>query len=506
MSIVILVIGFITQKVFVSTLGLEYLGVNGLFTNIITMLGIVELGLGSAVVYHLYRPLSDHNPARVKSLLHFYKLSYRAVAVTVAAIGLLLMPFLPAIVGKITIPVNIFAIYGLFLADVVFSYLLTYKRSVLYADQKNYLVNLVHMVSALVMNGLQIAILLITSNFYLYLIVKIAMRVTENLAISTIVNRRYGYITKGKAQMIDLETRRDIFKKVKALFMHKIGAFIVLGSDNIVIAVFLGLTTVGLYSNYYLVIAAVGMIVGQVFTAITASVGNLLITSNAKNSYTVYNNVRFANFWLAAVTAIGMLVTMDSLIETWLGQSYVLATGVLMALSVNLYLQLTRSVTNSFKEAAGIFHEDRYVPLIESLINIALSIIFLRYFGLAGVFMGTICSNLVLHLFSYPKYVYTKLFEHGYKSYYLQFVKSLAIATTIGAVTFALSRTINIESPVLQLAFNIALSLLVPNIILYAMFKDSAELKYFKHLIINIISKKRKLVISEPQPTIPIDY
>jgi O-antigen/teichoic acid export membrane protein len=491
-SIILILIGLLSQRIFAMSLGVEYLGINGLFTNIITMLGIVELGLGSAIIYHLYRPFAEHDSARIKSLLHFYKIGYRAVAAIIAAIGLLLIPFLPAIVGDITIPINITAVYTLFLADVVISYLLTYKRSLLYADQKSYLVNLAHLMSMVVMNTAQIAILIITKDFYLYLIIKIVMRIVENLSINAMVNNRYKFINEGAHQPVDAATKQDIFKKIKALFMHKIGTFIVLGSDNIIITVFFGITTVGLYSNYYLVIAAISIIIGQAFAAVTASVGNLLITSSVKKSYAVYKNVRFANFWLATVATTGMLTAMSSFVAVWLGQGYVLALGVLLALSTNLYLHLTRSTIASFKEAAGIFHEDRFVPLFESLVNIVLSIIFLHYFGLAGVFMGTICSNLVLHLFSYPKYVYTRLFELGYKSYYLQFVKSLAIATTIGAATFALSRIITIENPMLQLTFNIALSLLVPNIILYAMFRDSTEFIYFKHLIVNVVSKKTK--------------
>lgn len=505
MSIVVLVVGFIVQRVFIKTLGLEYLGINGLFTNIVTMLGIVELGLGSAIVYHFYRPLAKRDKKRVKSLLHFYKLGYRIVAATVAVIGLLLMPFVPAIVGEVAISIDLVSVYALFLLDVVFSYLLTYKRSILYADQKSYLVNIAHLTSLLVMNGLQIAALLITGNFYLYLIIKIAMRVAENLIISSLVNKRYGYLTEGKARPIDAETKQDIFKKIKALFMHKIGALLVLGSDNIIIAIFLGVTTVGLYGNYYLVAAAIGMIVGQAFTAITASVGNLLITSSSKKSYAVYNNVRFANFWLATFAATGMLVAMDSFVEVWLGSGYILATSVLIVISINLYLQLTRSVTSSFKEAAGIFHEDRYVPLIESVVNIVLAILFMHIFGLAGVIMGTICSTLIVHLFSYPKYVYTKLFKRTYANYYFEFVRSLIVAVVIGTATFGLSHAVTVHGAVLQLAINIAIVLIVPNVILYTIFRNSNELKYFKQLILDIVNKKRRPVLREARPQNPID-
>lgn len=506
MSLVVIIAGFFAQKIFIETLGLEYLGVNGLFTNIITMLGIVELGLGAAIVYHLYKPLVKGDNVRIKSLMHFYKKGYRVIALVVMVIGLSLIPFLPAIVGEIKISTNITAVYLLFLLDVVLSYFLAYKRSLLYADQKNYVINLVHLTSVVIMNVVQIAALVMTMNFYLYLMIKIVMRIVENLVINTVVNRRYKFINQGMTQPLDAATKQDIFQKIKALFMHKIGTFIVLGSDNIIIAVFLGVATVGLYSNYYLAVAAIVMIISQIFTGITASVGSLLISSNAQKSYAVYNNIRFANFWLATVAATGMLVVMDSFVVVWLGQNYVLAIGVLAALSINLYLQLFRSVTNSFKDAAGIFHQDRFVPLIESLVNIVLSIVFLHYFGLAGVIIGTICSNLVLHLFSYPRYVYTKLFERNYANYYFEFLKFLAITTLIGAATFGLSRMFSVDNDVYQLSINTSIALIVPNVILYAIFRNSDELKYFKQLIIDIITKKRKPVLSEAQPQNPIDF
>jgi O-antigen/teichoic acid export membrane protein len=493
MSVAVLVVGFLVQKIFIDTLGLEYLGVNGLFTNIITMLGIVELGLGAAIVYHLYKPLADGDTARVKSLLFFYKNGYRVIALVVTVIGLSLIPFLPAIVGEITISTNTTAVYLLFLTDVVLSYFLAYKRSLLYADQKNYVINLVHLTSVAIMNVVQIAALVITKNFYLYLLIRIVMRIVENLAINAIVNRRYKFINQGTTQPLDTATKQDIFQKIRALFMHKIGTFIVLGSDNIIIAVFLGIATVGLYSNYYLAVAAISMIIGQIFTAITASIGNLLISSNAQKSYAVYKNIRFANFWLATVAATGMLVAMDSFVVVWLGQNYVLTIGVLAALSINLYLQLTRSATNSFKEAAGIFHQDRFVPLIESFVNIVLSIVFLHYFGLAGVIIGTVCSNLVLHLFSYPRYVYTKLFERRYADYYLEFFRYIFIATLVATGSFIVSRLFYLSNDIANLALNVAVALILPNVMLYLIFKKNAELTYFRKIFaqtFNTISRQ----------------
>jgi O-antigen/teichoic acid export membrane protein len=315
------------------------------------------------------------------------------------------------------------------------------------------------------------------------------MRIVENIAIATITDRMYPFLKSGYITGIDESTKKDIFKKAKALLGHKIAYFVVLGSDSIIISVFLGLKTVGLYSNYYLIITAIMNLIGQLFTSITASVGNLLIKDDPKKSYEVYNKVRFANFWLACIATTGFVVTIDSFITLWLGDEYVLSLGVLLALGVNLYLQLIRAVTNSFKEAAGIFHEDRFVPIIESLVNIIFSIIFLQFFGLAGVFIGTACSNLVLHLFSYPKYVYTQIFKRSYRNYYGEFLHQTIIAVIIVGVTFAISRMIHIESSLYTLLVNVIISLLLPSVIFFTIYRKASPFIYYKQILSKIINK-----------------
>jgi len=491
MGIITILAGFIARRIFAHTLGLEYLGINGLITDIISMLGIVELGLSSAIVYHLYKPVSDVDVPKIKSIINFYKKSYRVIALIVMLIGVLVMPFLGTIVGKVNIPENIYVIYLIFLADIIFSYLLAYKQSILYADQKNYIINLAHVIYVLIMNGLQITVLLTTGNFYLYLGVKVIAHIIENLVIYFVVNIRYPYLVSGETQPLDIATKKDIIKKIKALFIHKVGGYVIYGTDSIIISVFLGIAAVGLYSNYFLVISAIIFIIGQVFTAITSNVGNLLVTSAPEKLYDVYNKLRFANFWLATVTTISFIVVMNSFVILWLGGKYVLTYGVLIALGVNLYLQLMRHVTNSFKDAAGIFHEDRIVPIVESIINIVCAITFLHIFGLAGVFMGTVCSTLLLHLYSYPKYVYTVLFKRSNLTYYFEFIKYLFFVIIICGSTFALSRVIDIDSEILSFAYSLLVALALPNIILYAIFRKSEEFIYFKNLLSKIYSGLR---------------
>lgn len=495
LNLISVIIGLISQKVFISSLGIEYLGINGLFTNIISMLGIVELGFGSAIIYNLYKPVADNDKKQIKALMHFYKISYRVIAIIVTVIGLLIIPFLGFIVKDANPSENLIIIYLLFLTDIVCSYLLTYKRSILYAYQKSYIINIVHIGYLLGMNLFQILILIYTKNYYLYLIVKIIARIAENIVITKIANKSYPILLEKNIVPLDKRTKDDIFKKIKALLLHKIGGFVVLGSDNIIISAFLGVKTVGLYSNYSMIINVLVNLSNQVFSSITACVGNLLATNDYKKSFNVYKNISFANTWLAGFISISLLVCMDSFVSIWLGKEYVLPISVLLVLCINLYLQITRYTNNSFKEAAGIYYEDRFVPIIESIVNIVMSIILLHYFGLAGVFMGTICSNLVLHLYSYPRFVYTKLLKNSYSDYYYNFFKNFVTIMFIGCITFCIAKLITFNSLFLNLVWDFFVCLLVPNSLLFIYYRKSSELSYYVDLISNILKKIKLKVV-----------
>ena len=241
-----ILVSFFAQKIFLHILNTEYLGLNGLFSNIISMLAIFELGIGSAITFSLYKPLAKDDKPIIKALMNFYKKAYHIIAIIVTVVGTAITPFLPFLIKEVTIDINIYIVYLMFLADVVCSYLLTYRRSILYADQKNYQISYIHVGYLVIMNALQLSILAITHNYYLYLSIKIVMRIVENLAIHLVVRRQYPYLNKLENAELDKSLEKDIFKKIKALLFHKIGGFIVLGSDNIIISKFIGLVEVGL--------------------------------------------------------------------------------------------------------------------------------------------------------------------------------------------------------------------------------------------------------------------
>lgn len=490
-NIVSIIVGLVAQALFIKILGSAYLGLNSLFSNIISVLAIVEMGVGNAIIFNLYKPIAEDDREKIKSLMKYYKNSYRIIGCVVLMIGLSIIPALPFIIdfSSVTADINIYLVYLLFLSDSVLSYFLVYKRSILYANQKNYIINAIHIGYTIIVNILQLSFLYLTHDYYLYLIIKIGMRVLENIVITLIADKMYPYIKKDDGKKLDIETRNDITKKIKALFFHKVGSFVVLCTDNIIISKFLGLVMVGLYSNYYLIINSIQTVISQIVQATTASVGNLLVTENKDKQFETFNKVRFLNFWLTTFSGAAILIVMSSFIRIWVGESYILSDFVLVVLVINFYLSSTRTTYSVFKEAAGIYYEDRFVPIIESIINIVASIILVKIYGLAGVFLGTICSSFALWGYSYPRFIYHDLLGGKYRNYIMETLEYFIVFIMVIIISYFSIHYIIIANPYLQFIVSLIIAIILPNIILLLKYYDTDEYKYFKELIHKLFSK-----------------
>ena len=311
----------ITQAFIVKILGIEYSGINGLFTNVITMLSVAELGIGETIIFKLYEPIAKKDTEKIKSWMDFYKLCYRYVAIAVTIIGLLIIPILPVMVGKVSIKDNITLLYLITLIDCIFSYVMTYKRSLLYADQKNYIIMNVHMGYMAFMNITQIIVLVLFKDYVIYLSVKIIYRILENLILNIYVNKHYPYI-KEKTTPITKEERKDIFERIKAIFLQKISFVINKGIDSIVISIMLGVSAVGYYTNYNLVALAVTGIIYQIISSTCASVGNLLTEKNVEKNYTIYKRINMINSFLTGIFMTGFICCINPLIIIWVGKKY----------------------------------------------------------------------------------------------------------------------------------------------------------------------------------------
>lgn len=485
-----IVASFIAQMFFAKYLGKEYLGLNGLFTNIVSMLSIVELGIGTSLVYHLYKPLAEKKHEEIKSLMNFYKKSYTLISIIIFALGIILMPFLKLLV-ETTLPINIYIIFMLFVVEASCSYLLSYKRSILYANQENYIINIIKIVYVVSLNTAQIIFLYLTKNYIIYLIIKILFRIIENILITIYANKKHPYIKEKNIQKIDKNLKKDILQKVKGLFLHKIGGYIVLGTDNIIISKFINLVSVGIYSNYTLIINGIKSLFSQVFNSVTSSVGNLLIEKKYDKSLEIYKNIQFINFWLACFCSIAFFIISKPFISIWLGKDFLFNYNVVFVLMIQLYLDIYGYTIGAFKNGGGIFYEDRWSSIIQSIVNIIFSITLVLKFGIIGVVIGTILSYMVLYLYSYPAIIYKKLFNKSYFHYIKEFLLHFIIFILIYIITTICFNYLSITSNIfISLGIAIFISLFIPNMIILILFHKTKEFKYFFDVIIKKIIKK----------------
>lgn len=479
------IIAFFAQMIFIKTLGIEYLGLDGLFTNILTMFSIFELGIGNAIVYNLYKPVADKDYRKISALLNFYKKAYNIISIVIVLIGITILPFIPHIVGKITIDINIYLIYILFLVNTISSYFMIYKRNLIVANQESYIINIIHVIYIIIVNIIQLLIIYLTKNYYLFLIIKIICQILENIIISLVANKKYEYLKKYKNEQLDKKTTKDIFSRVSALFFHKIGNIMINSTDNIIISRFLGIAVVGIYSNYYMVIGAISMLFGQVITATTASIGNYIVSENKNKIFQVFKKIRFINFYISMFTSICLLLIIQPFINIWVGKNFLLEYSIVIVLVFNFFQKMQRNTYNAFKDSAGIWKEDKFIPLIESALNILFSIIGIKIFGLIGVFIGTIISGLVLWCYSYPKYVYKKLLKRSYKNYAIETIGYILTFILIALTTYGFSLIFSFDNLIIQIIVELIICISIPNLLFYVIFRKTDNFGYIKYLIKN---------------------
>lgn len=487
--VIILFLNLISKKIFISQLGIECLGLNGLFSSIISMLSIAELGIGTAIVFHLYKPLANNDKEKIKTLLQIYKKSYRVITCIILIFGIILLPFIPCLVDISSVNINIYFIFILFVVDSAVSYCFAYKRSILISDQKNYFINIVHTICVVMLNIVQISTLLLYRNFIVYLVTQIIMHLVENILISIIANNLYPFICDKSVTPLDKQTMSDIITKVKGLIIHKISSIVNTGIDNIVISQTktLGIASVGYYTNYLLIINGVGALLNQLFSSIVSSIGNLLVCVDVDYSYKVYKKILYLNAMLCTVCAVTIFCVTQDFVTAWIGNEYLLSVKVLLVLVINFYVQEMKQTCGLFQSAAGIFYENRFVPILEIILNLFFSILLAQYYGIVGVCVGTILSSIFAHwCYSFPVFIYKKVFNKGYKDYFLDYYKFVIIFIIALVCTYYISKKIYInQNGFIKVFLKTCVSLVVSCTIFLATTFNSVEFKEWFKILYN---------------------
>ncbi len=478
-QVLTVVLNFAVKTVFIKMLNDEYLGVNGLFTNIITMLSLADLGIGIAIPYSLYKPLAKKDEHKINVLMNFYKKVYTIIGIAVLLIGLSLTPFLGLIIKDIpkNVP-HLSLIYILFVIHSASSYFFVYKKFLIDSDQKGYITSRIIFTFSTLLSIIQIILLVTTKNYILFLLSSIILVIIQNIYISSKANKLYPFIKNKTDEKLEKEDMEGIKKNVSSLFIYKVGTVIMNGTDNIIISKFIGLIIVGFYSNYVLIINSITTVLNQIFNAITSSIGNLVVTTNKKRSKEVYDNLNFANFWLYALFGVCIIVLINPFINIWIGKKYVMGFSIVFLLVLNFYVLGMQSVTNSFRNAYGLFWIAKYRPIIMVIINIVISVVLVQFIGIEGVLIGTLISRLVTTAWLDPYIVHKYGFEISPKSYYIDYLKYLVIFIAISIILNYFVSMIAINNIFILILIAILVVISV-NVILVLLFFKTSEFNYF---------------------------
>ena len=437
-----ILLSFVSRTFFVRLLGNDYLSCDGLFTNILTILSFSELGIGSAIIYSLYKPIALGDQEQIGKLMNLFATAYRFIAGFILVAGLCVVPFLKWIITDVPdVQEDLSVLYILFLLNSVASYVFGYKRSYLIASQKNYIVLLIqHGINTFRIVA-QIIILYITKDYILFLVTMIVCTFLNNVVSTIITNKRYPWINDYIHQKLTKEERKPIFSNIRSIVHYKIGSVILNGTDNILISVTLQTALVGLYSNYYLIINAINAIVNQASGGMVASIGNYNVSASKEENYIIFQKLYFISFWVFGLISILLVELLTPFIAgIWLGDAYRLEYPVVIALSLLFYISSINIVPSMYRTSMGYFKEARNCPILAAVINIALSVLLAKLIGLSGIFFATAIAKLVTYNIIDPYLVFRK----GFSRTFTEFVKlfggyGIVLLIGYGAAYFAVN-------------------------------------------------------------------
>ena len=486
--ILAILLGFCTRVVFTHALSEEYVGINGLFTDILNVLALSELGVGTAITYALYRPIAEKNIEKQKSLMQMYKLFYRVVAGIVLAAGLLVIPFMDLLIKNQPKVDHLILIYLMYLANSVVSYLLTYKRTLIEAHQMSYICVLYQTFFLVVQNIIQMVVLVTTKNFILFLGILILCTFFNNLCISYKADKLYPYLKDKQIKPLEKKEKQGIYRNIKAMLMHKVGNVVVNNTDNLLLSSMVGIVSVGMYSNYYLVIGSVRQVLNQAFQGITASVGNLGVEESRVRVKRIFEVAFFIGQWMFGFAAICLFEVLTPFVELSFGSKYVFQTEITLVLCLNFFFTGMRQATLVFRDSLGLFWYDRYKALAEALINLAVSIVLGWKLGVAGIFIGTLCSTVTTSLWVEPYMLYKHRLQAKVHTYFFKYGMYCAVTGVVWWITDLLCRQVT-GTVLVQFVLRLLICAAVPNLLFLLIYGRSREFRFILAKLKQILKK-----------------
>ena len=489
------VFSFLMRTVLIRYIGIEYAGLNSLLTNIIGMLNIAELGLGTAVGYSLYKPLAEKNYKIINEILCLYKYLYRIIALIVALIGIGVTIFINIFVNTNISIIEVRIDFVLYLIATILSYLLTFLNVLPSADQKNYMIVSIQNNGKIIKNIIQLIFIVMTKNFYIWVIIEVIGNAIIYLYTNIKIKKEYTWYEKSNNQTFNelINQNKDIVKRTKDLVFHKIGGMLVYQTDNILISYFGNLTDVGIYSNYMLIYSLLTGCVEQAFMGVSASIGNLIIKKEKSYVYNIWKEMYIIMIFAATLFTFLFYKLVNPFISVFFGEEFILQNIIVFAIAVNIMFRIIKNPIDKFKEAYGIFW-DIYSPIVESILNLLFSILFAIKFGILGVVIGTIISNIVITIVWKP-YV---IFKHVFNQKFIKFCIITLKYIIIGLISILISNSIiniinfNIKNNIINLIELFAIYGIISTVIILTIFLFDKNFRNTLSRYINILVQMLK--------------
>lgn len=487
-----IIINFGARYIFIKYLGIKFLGVNGLFSNILGVLNFAELGFGTAMNFSLYKPIANDEKDKIIALMSFYKKVYRIIAIVVALIGLTITPFLHYLIKDSDGIGNFYIYYVLFLFNTVISYLVSYKYSLPNAYQKNYIQNniafFIQIITAIVVSILSI----IFKNFLIYLVGMIIVNILSKVFESIYLNKKYPELIIKSNRSLNKQELGQIKKNVSALVYNKVGEISVHQTDNIIVSAFINVATVGILSNYNLIIISVTGFLSLILNSVTASFGNLFATAEKAVVYTIFKAYRFLAFWLYGFSTIAIYILATPFITLFFGEGLSLNNNVVFLICLNQYLMGHRICINNIKIACGVFSQDKFIAILQALVNLVFSIILVKVMGITGVFIATVFQGLIASI-AKPIITYPHMFGKGAKEYFLDGAKYLLISGIALIGTVILRKHLIIPTSIVSFLLLALVVVIFINIVFWLFTFKTVEYIFYKNKVREKLKLWRKL-------------
>lgn len=468
---------FLMRTAMIQLMGVQYLGLNSLFSSVLHILNLAELGVGSAMVFSMYKPIAEDDRSTICALMCLYRRYYRLIGLVIGLVGVAMTPVIPHLV-KDGVPddLNIYILYLLNLGATVLTYwLFAYKNSLLQAHQRTDVSSLVTVLTVTVQYGLQLAVLLLWHNYYIYLMVALATQVMNNVITAIVATKMYpDYKPAGK---LPPEKKKDINQRVRDIFTGKMGAVILNSSDSVVISSFLGLSLLAIYQNYYFILTSVLGIVEIALQSIVAGLGNSYITESREKNYADLKKFSFMFLWVICLCSCCFLGLYQPFMELWVGKELMLGFSAVVCFAVYFFVYCINRLLNVYKDAAGLWHKDRFRPLVTALVNLLLNLWWVNIWGIYGVLLSTVLSIVAVGMPWLLRNIFGTVFPKKWLwNYMKQLISMTVLVVAVCAVTYGICHFIQLQLW-LTLVLRGIVCITVPNVICFFVLRRTEQFR-----------------------------